>query len=62
VTEDVPFGLWPTLCLARAAGVEMTLHAGGVALLSALYGRDFPGENDILPRLGDIAACLRAGG
>ena len=62
VTEDVPFGLWPTLCLARAAGVEMPLHAGGIALLSALYGRDFPGENDILPRLGSVAECLREDG
>ena len=52
VTEDVPFGLWPTVCLARLRGVPAPLHEGGVAVFSALYGRDFAAENDILPALG----------
>jgi hypothetical protein len=30
--------------------------------MSALYGRDFAAENDILPALGDLAAALAAGG
>jgi opine dehydrogenase len=52
VTEDVPFGLWPTVCLAEAAGMA------GVRMLSALYGRDFAAENDLLPALGDLSAAL----
>jgi hypothetical protein len=27
-------------------------------MLSALYGRDFAAENDLLPALGDLAAAL----
>jgi opine dehydrogenase len=38
--------------LGRAAGVAMPLHEVGINLFSALYGRDFPAENDILPELG----------
>ncbi|MBV9784555.1 MAG: NAD/NADP octopine/nopaline dehydrogenase family protein [Acidisphaera sp.] len=52
ITEDVPFGLVPTVRLAGIAGVPVPLHAGGVAIFSALYGRDFAAENDILPALG----------
>jgi len=52
VTEDVPFGLVPLVALARAAGVAVPLHEAGVALFSALYGRDFAAENDLLPLLG----------
>ena len=59
VTEDVPFGLWPTVCLARAAGVPVPLHVAGVELMSALYGRDFATENDILPALGDLSVALK---
>ena len=59
VTEDVPFGLWPTVCLAKAAGVPVPLHIAGVQMMSALYGRDFAGENDILPALGDLPTTLR---
>jgi opine dehydrogenase len=58
VTEDVPFGLWPTVCLAEAAGRKAPLHEAGVRMLSALYGRDFAAENDLLPALGDLAAAL----
>jgi opine dehydrogenase len=52
ITEDVPFGLVPSTRLARIAGVEMPLHDAGIALFSALYGRDFRTENDLLPALG----------
>ena len=56
VTEDVPFGLVPTIRLAALAGVPVPLHESGVRLMSALYGRDFAAENDILPRLGTLSA------
>ncbi|MGV1832920.1 NAD/NADP octopine/nopaline dehydrogenase family protein [Agrobacterium vitis] len=52
VLEDVPFGLIPTLQLAKAAGVSAPLHESGVRILSACYGRDFSKENDLLPDLG----------
>ena len=58
VTEDVPFGLWPTVQLARLRNVPTPLHEGGVAIFSALYGRDFRAENDILPALGSLEAVL----
>lgn len=51
VTEDMPFGLVPIIRMADAAGVKVPLHEGGLRIMSALYGRDFAGENDILPRL-----------
>jgi len=51
ITEDVPFGLVPSTVLARIAGVAMPLHDAGIALFSALYGRDFRAENDLLPAL-----------
>ena len=52
VVEDVPFGLVPSVAIGRAAGVSMPLHEAGINLFSALYGRDFPAENDILGELG----------
>lgn len=52
VTEDVPFGLVPLIAIARAAGVAVPLHEAGVALFTALYGRDFAAENDLLPAIG----------
>lgn len=51
VLEDVPFGLVPTARLGRLAGCPATLHEAGIALFSAAYGRDFPGENNLLPGL-----------
>ncbi len=54
VLEDVPFGLIPTLHLAKAAGVSAPLHESGVRILSACYGRDFSEENDLLPDLGPL--------
>ena len=61
VTEDVPFGLVPTIRLAALAGVPVPLHESGVRLMSALYGRDFAAENDILPRLGPLSREMLAG-
>jgi opine dehydrogenase len=52
VLEDVPFGLVPTILLGRLAGSPATLHAAGVALFSAAYGRNFAQDNDLLPELG----------
>jgi opine dehydrogenase len=52
VLEDVPFGLVPTILLGRLAGSPATLHASGVALFSAAYGRDLQQDNDLLPELG----------
>jgi opine dehydrogenase len=51
ITEDVPFGLVPSTVLARIAGVPMPLHEAGIAIFSALYGRDFRAENNLLPAL-----------
>ncbi len=51
VTEDVPFGLLPLVLLGQLADCPMPLHEAGIALFSALYGRDFRGENDLLPLL-----------
>jgi opine dehydrogenase len=51
ITEDVPYGLVPLIAIARAAKVPVPLHEAGVALLCAIYGRDFATENDLLPAL-----------
>ena len=58
VTEDVPFGLWPTVCVAETANVPAPLHRAGVDVFSALYGRDFRAENDILPALGPLRQAI----
>lgn len=52
VVEDVPFGLLPLTVLASVCGVETPFHRMGLSLFSALYGRDFALENDLLPELG----------
>ena len=52
ITEDVPFGLYPSTLLGRIAGVPMPLHEAGIAMFSALYGKDFRADNDLLPGLG----------
>lgn len=52
VTEDAPFGLHCTALLGRLAGRPATLHDSGVAILSALYGRDLAADNDLLPAIG----------
>ena len=51
VLEDVPFGLVPMVAFARIAGVRVPLHESGVELFSAIYGRDFRDDNDLLPAL-----------
>lgn len=51
VTEDVPFGLVPTAKLGRLVGRPAPLHEAGVSLFSAMYGRDFGAENDLIPAL-----------
>ncbi|MCW8060794.1 NAD/NADP octopine/nopaline dehydrogenase family protein [Agrobacterium tumefaciens] len=61
VLEDVPFGLIPALKLAEMANVEAPLHKSGVEILSACYGRDFSGDNDLLGELdfSDTAVLQR---
>ena len=51
VFEDVPFGLVMTAKLGRLAGRPAELHESGVKIFSALYGRDFGAENDLLDAL-----------
>ena len=51
VLEDVPFGLVSTARLGRLVGAPATLHEAGIAILGAVYGRDFAAENDLLPAL-----------
>ena len=51
VLEDVPFGLAMTVKLGRLAGRPAELHESGVKIFSALYGRDFFAENDLLDAL-----------
>jgi opine dehydrogenase len=48
----VPYGLVPTAKLGRLAGAPATLHESGVHIFSALYGRDFWAENQLLPGIG----------
>lgn len=52
VLEDAPFGLYPTTLLGRLVGRPAALHEAGLAILSALYGRDLTAENDLLPAIG----------
>ena len=51
VTEDVPYGLQLTAVLGRLVGRPAPLHEAGIAIFSAMYGRDFSKENDILNAL-----------
>jgi opine dehydrogenase len=51
VTEDVPFGLVMTAKIGRLAGYPAELHEAGVRIFSAMYGRDFTAENDLLNAL-----------
>ncbi|OSP54201.1 NAD/NADP-dependent octopine/nopaline dehydrogenase family protein [Pseudoruegeria sp. SK021] len=52
VTEDVPYGLVVTVALGKLAGCPAPLHQAGVTIFSAMYGRDFTAENQLLPSLG----------
>lgn len=51
ITEDVPFGLVPTIMLGQLVGRPATLHESGVRMISAMHGRDFAAENDLLNAL-----------
>ena len=51
VTEDVPYGLVATAALAELVGKRATLHEAGIALFSAMYGRNFAAENSLLEAL-----------
>ena len=48
VTEDVPYGLALTAALGRMADRPALLHEAGIRIFSAMYGRDFMGENALL--------------
>jgi len=58
VLEDVPFGLVATAKLGRLAGRPAALHESGIQIFSALYGRDFVSENDLLTALDMDAMSL----
>ncbi len=58
VLEDVPFGLVATAMLGRLAGRPAALHEAGIRIFSALYGRDFVAENDLLSALGTDGMSL----
>jgi opine dehydrogenase len=51
VTEDVPYGLVLTAALGRMSGHPALLHEAGIQIFSAMYGRDFECENEILKAL-----------
>ena len=51
VTEDVPYGLVLTAALGRLTGHPAELHEAGIRIFSAMYGRDFEDENEILKAL-----------
>ncbi|HVW56862.1 MAG TPA: NAD/NADP octopine/nopaline dehydrogenase family protein [Rhizobiaceae bacterium] len=57
-TEDVPFGLLATVRLGELAQRPARLHRAGVDIFSALYGRDFSAENDLLRALALNALSL----
>lgn len=56
VTEDVPYGLHVTAVLGRLVDRPAVLHEAGIQLLSAMYGRDFAKENELLTAL-DLENC-----
>ncbi len=51
VTEDVPYGLVPTVALGKLVGRPATLHEAGIRIFSALYGVDFMVGNELLTAL-----------
>ena len=68
VTEDVPYGLVVTAVLGELAGRPARLHDAGTRILSAMYGRDFAAENDLLNALDlrhrdirDLQSAARTG-
>ena len=68
VIEDVPYGLVVTAALGELAGCPAKLHDAGSRILSAMYGRDFTAENELLNALdlqrhdmGDLQRAARTG-
>ncbi len=51
ILEDLPFGIVPQIALADSAGIDVPLHRAGLALFSALLGRDLAAQNDLLAQL-----------
>ena len=51
ITEDVPYGLQLTAVLGRLTGQPARLHEAGIEIFSAMYGRNFAAENEILNAL-----------
>ena len=56
VLEDVPYGLVLTVILGRLLNRAAVLHESGIMILSAMYGRDFMNENELLRGLGLIGS------
>jgi len=52
VLEDVPYGLVLTVILGRLVDRPAILHEAGIKIISAMYGRDFMVENELLQGLG----------
>ena len=50
--KDVPYGLATTVLLGRMVGRPAILHESKMCILSAMYGRDFMNENELLHGLG----------
>lgn len=54
ITEDLPFGIVPTIYLAKLAGVPVPLHQSSLNIINACYARDFEADNDLLPEIGPL--------
>ena len=50
----MPYGLVLTVLLGKLVNKPAVLHESGIRILSAMYGRDFMVENDLLRGLGLI--------
>ena len=68
VIEDVPYGLVVTAALGELVGRPARLHDAGTRIFSAMYGRDFAAENELLNALdlqrhdmGDLQCAARTG-
>ena len=52
VLEDVPYGIVLTILLGKLVNKPAVLHDSGIRILSAMYGRNFMEENELLDGLG----------
>ena len=59
--EDVPYGLVLTVILGQLVNRPAVLHESGIRIVSAMYGRDFMSENELLQGLGLIRDRLDDG-